>query len=100
MHVSSCLFVQSKSFSHRLFTVKGLFPEDLHSLQAVEYVAKEPKSAYVPVKSVVLEIHVYHMSSNLEYLEDDGTLLQAEIIQLPSLRFEGIWEGLVSLFAS
>lgn len=56
---------------------------------------RELSRTYFPVKAIVLEVHVYRMCSSLEYLEDDGTLLQAEIIQLPSSRFEGIWEGLV-----
>lgn len=66
-------------------------------MKAVEYVGHEPTLTYHPVKSAVLEVHVYQMSSSLEHFEDDGTLLQAEIIQLPSLQFEGIWEGWVSL---
>lgn len=78
-----------------LCIVKNLFPEQLRSLKAVEYVGRAPAATYIPIKSVILEIHVYRMCSSLEYLEDNGTLLQAEIILLPSLRFEGIWEGFV-----
>lgn len=99
------------------FTVKGLFPEHLLSLKAVEYVGaftfmglpleflpglnfhetvtRELSTTYFPINSIDLEVHVYRMSTSLEHLEDDGTLLQAEIIQLPSLRLEGMWERLV-----
>lgn len=60
-----------------------------------EYVARGLSSTYFSIKSIDLEIHIYQMSTNLEHLEDDGTLLQAEIIELPSLGIEGIWERLV-----
>jgi pachytene checkpoint protein 2 len=115
----ACRFMPIVYFksSYWTSTVKGLFPERLLSLKAVEYVGaftfrglplellpggnfheyvtRELSSTYFPLKSVDLEIHVYQMSASLEHLEDDGTLLQAEIIQLPSLRIEGIWERLV-----
>ena len=103
--------------SHQTFVVEGLFPEQLLSLKAVEhvgpstvrlvssespqfpniheYAGRQFSLTYFPVKSIDSEVYVYQMSSNLEHLEDNGTLLQAEIIQLPSLGFEGIWERLV-----
>jgi MoxR-like ATPase len=94
----ACKFMHDNHFnvfSHQIFTVKGLFPEQLQSLKAVEYVGRELSPTYFPVKSIILEVHVYCMCSSLELLEDNGTLLQAEIVHLPSSRFEGIWEGLV-----
>jgi len=109
--------VYFKPSSYWTSTVRGLFPECLLSLKAVEYVGafafgglplellpdgnfheyvtRELSSTYFPLKSIDLEIHVYQMSTSIEHLEDDGTLLQAEIIQLPSLRIEGIWERFV-----
>jgi MoxR-like ATPase len=77
------------------FTFGGLPLELLPGENFHEYVTRELSSTYFPLKSIDLEIHVYQMSTSLEHLEDDGTLLQAEIIQLPSLRIEGIWESLV-----
>jgi pachytene checkpoint protein 2 len=104
-------------YSYQTSTVKGLFPEHLLSLKAMEYegaftsvgfplealpgvnlheyMMRELSSTYFPVKSVNLEIHVYRMSTSLEHIEDDGTLLQAEIIKIPSLILEGMWERLV-----
>jgi hypothetical protein len=95
MHVSSWIIVHYKFLLSSMRIVRGLFPEQLRSLKAVEYVGREPAATYIPIKSVILEVHVYRMCSSLGYLEDDGTLLQTEVIQLPSLRFEGIWEGFV-----
>jgi hypothetical protein len=77
------------------FTFGGLPLELVPGGNFHEYVTRELSSTYFLLKSIDLEIHVYQMSTTLEHLEDDGTLLHAEIIQLPSLRIEGIWERLV-----
>ncbi len=94
MHVSSFNSV-SNFVSHQSFIVRGLFLAVLKSLKAVEYVGTELSATYFPIKSICLEVHVYRMSSSLEPLQDDGTLLQAQKMQLPSSRFDGIWEKLV-----
>lgn len=94
----ACKFIDNCSLQVLLSSlriVKGLFPEQLRSLKAVEYLGSDPAATYIPIKSVIPEVYVYRMCSSLEYLEDDGTLLQAEIVQLPSLIFEGIWEKFV-----
>lgn len=65
------------------------------SLKAVEYVPREGKElsgTSIPVRRVIFHINVYQLCNSLEILKEDGMLLQGEVIHLPSVRFEGIWE--------
>lgn len=95
-HVSLRTIFSFRLFSHFSLTVKGLFPEELHSLKAVEFVGDKPTNTHPPVGRVALEVHIYQMCNCHETVVDGSTLLQAETILLPNLRFEGIWERLVS----
>jgi hypothetical protein len=68
------------------------FPKQFYSIKAVEYVGRDLSCTSIPVKDVQIVIYVYKMCSSPKHSEEDDTLVHGEIIELPSLRFEGIWD--------
>jgi hypothetical protein len=92
-HVSSCTVVLFKLSSYQVFKVKGLFPEQLQSLKPVEFVGQKHTSRPSEVGTVQIEVYIYRMCTRLGPLAiEDGCPLQAEVVELPNLIFEGIWE--------
>jgi hypothetical protein len=56
-------------------------------------VGRDLLTTNIRVKEISVQVDVYRMINGPEDPESSGTLLQGEVIELPNVRFDGMWQG-------